>query len=79
MSTICQSVLDYKAVKHVVPNQSNHLNCHSVTAVFTKIYDADRHFKKTILSKSLSVVLHLNADNIIPFVHKAFHSSTIKG
>jgi len=35
----CQSVLDYKAVKHV--KQSNHLNCHSVTAVFTKIYDVD--------------------------------------
>ena len=61
-------VLDYKAVKHVVPNQSNHLNCHSVTAVFTTI--RWRHFKKTILSKSLSVILHLLADNIIPAVLK---------
>ena len=62
-----------------MPNQSIHLNCHSVTEVFTKIYDGDRYFEKTILSKSLSVVLHLNADNITPAVLKRRSTAALLG
>jgi len=70
MSTICQSVLDYKAVKHVVPNQSNHVNSLTVLLQRSQRYTMATFQENHVIEELVRHLAPILADNVIPAVLK---------